>query len=251
MIKAQFRLLFNKLNIVLNLFKQAQSGVAAVEFALILPVMLLMYVGVVEITRLYAADRKAVIFAHTVADLATQATVDITSGFQSLSDGDTALVFGLSTAVLYPFNPTGADIRLTMIAFDKSSKAFVDWEDVCHITSTGCGSSVPLLTPSVANPRCTIITNIPAGSATPLGYKMFAEVGFQYTPILAGLFTGGYFTFMPATGITLGDHIYMQPRDGGVVIRTRLTGGIPTTAAPTNIAATGTGLTGCAPAFTP
>ncbi len=215
-------------------FRSEKSGVAAVEFALILPVMLLMYVGVVEVTRLYAADRKAVVFAHTVADLATQAAVDASgSGFQSISDANANLIFGLASSVLYPFKAEGANIRLTLLAFDSTVPAsgpatgFVDWEDVCTTQTDGitCAYGAGALLGD-ANNRCSTQT-VDEGFATKNGYTMRAEVGFKYMPLLPGLFG-----FIPTAGITMKDVLYMQPRGGAVVIRTRSSGGIPTTNSP-------------------
>lgn len=210
----------------LNAFKTSISGVAAVEFAFILPIMLLLYVGVVEVTRLYAADRKAVIFAHTVADLATQAKVDTTgSGFQSISDADANLIYGLSSSVLYPFKAPGANIRLTLIAFDSTVPAsgtatgFVDWEDVCTTQADGisCAYGTGALLGAVKT-RCSTQA-VEEGFAAKNGYIMRAEVGFEYLPLLPGLFN-----FIPTTGIVMKDTLYMQPRGGTVVIRTRSDG---------------------------
>ncbi len=228
-------------------FKTEKTGVAAVEFALILPIMLLIYVGVVEVTRIYAADRKAVVFAHTVADLATQAKVDTAgSGFHSISDGDASLIFGLASSVLYPFSASGADIKLTMLAFDSTVPAagpatgFVDWEDVCTVQTDGISCAYgtgPLL--GSASSRCTT-QSVDEGFAKKNGYTIRAQVAFQYMPLLPSLFG-----FIPATGITLQkDTLHMQPRNDTVVIRTRSSGGIPTTNSPLVASA-------CSPSGTP
>ncbi len=53
-------------------YKKAKDGVAAIEFALIAPVMLIMYLGMAEVTMLISADRVVSHTASVVGDLVTQ-----------------------------------------------------------------------------------------------------------------------------------------------------------------------------------
>lgn len=61
-------------------FTVVQEGVAAVEFALILPVMLLVYIGSVEASALITMDRRMQTIAGTVGDLVARAESSIDSG---------------------------------------------------------------------------------------------------------------------------------------------------------------------------
>ena len=56
----------------LKSFRKAQSGVAAIEFAIILPVMLILYFGLFDLTGLITNNRKITTVAATVADLTGQ-----------------------------------------------------------------------------------------------------------------------------------------------------------------------------------
>ena len=51
-----------------------ERGVSAVEFALLLPLMLALYLGAVELSQGIAADRKVTLTSRTVADLVSQVT---------------------------------------------------------------------------------------------------------------------------------------------------------------------------------
>ena len=53
-------------------YRMAKDGVAAIEFALIAPVMLIMYMGMAEVTMLITTDRSVSHTAAVVADLVTQ-----------------------------------------------------------------------------------------------------------------------------------------------------------------------------------
>jgi Flp pilus assembly protein TadG len=60
-------------------FRAAQTGVAAVEFALILPIMLLVYVGMVEASALISVDRKVQSVSGAVGDLVARSEEQITA----------------------------------------------------------------------------------------------------------------------------------------------------------------------------
>ena len=51
-----------------------KSGIAAVEFAMLLPLMLSLWLGAVELSQGIAADRKVTLTARTVSDLVSQVT---------------------------------------------------------------------------------------------------------------------------------------------------------------------------------
>ena len=48
-------------------------GVSAVEFALVLPLMVALYLGLAEASQAIAIDRKVTLTAHALSDLASQA----------------------------------------------------------------------------------------------------------------------------------------------------------------------------------
>jgi Flp pilus assembly protein TadG len=77
-----------RITAALRRFRLAQAGAAAVEFALILPVMLLVYVGCNEASTLIILDRKVQTVSGTVGDLVAQSnksitTMDITDYFRA------------------------------------------------------------------------------------------------------------------------------------------------------------------------
>lgn len=71
-------------------------GLGAVEFALIFPLMLVLYFGAFEITQMLTADRRTTSVAYTAADLVAQAA--------SISNGEMNDVFAASSAIMKPFS---------------------------------------------------------------------------------------------------------------------------------------------------
>lgn len=102
-------------------FRAATDGIAAIEFALIMPVMALIYVGFVVLTTGVAINRKVSIMAHTLADL--------TARVQAVSDNERDLVFSAVQAVLAPYVSASAILVLSSIYVDGNGNATVVWSD--------------------------------------------------------------------------------------------------------------------------
>lgn len=103
----------------LKRFLRDRRGVAAVEFALTLPVMLILYFGMVEATQAMLANRRAGYLTTAVGDLLTQ-QAQVTSS--QVDD-----IFDAGTAVLKPFSTQGLSVRVTSIEIDGSGRATQAW----------------------------------------------------------------------------------------------------------------------------
>ena len=73
-------------------------AVAAVELAVIAPLMLLMFFATVEFSNGIATDRKVTLVAHTLADLTSRST--------SVTDTDLTNFFAAGTGIMYPYSAT-------------------------------------------------------------------------------------------------------------------------------------------------
>ncbi len=97
-----------------------QRGVAAVEFALILPVLILLYFGTIETASLFTADRRVANVAGTIGDLVSRSKKTITTS--EIND-----YFQAASAIMQPL-PTGP-LRQTvsLISIDSDGVATVVW----------------------------------------------------------------------------------------------------------------------------
>lgn len=96
-------------------FRGDRSGLAAVEFALILPVMITMFFGVVELSLALSCRADVVNVASTTADLVAQSS--------SISASDIKNVFKAANAILYPYDPAPAQITVTSVVYDTGTKS--------------------------------------------------------------------------------------------------------------------------------
>src|SRR5665647_3572895 len=83
-------------------------GIAATEFAVIVPIMLVMFFGVVEFSSGVAVDRKVTLVARTLSDLTSRAQGPI---------DDTYLtnVFTASISILTPYSPTPTNSTICLL----------------------------------------------------------------------------------------------------------------------------------------
>ncbi len=96
-----------------------RRGAAAVEFAFIAPVMILMYYGLAELTQGMMADRRASHVASAIGDLVAQDTVINTT---EMND-----IFNVGKAIIAPFPTSGLSMRVTSIRKDSTGAIQVVW----------------------------------------------------------------------------------------------------------------------------
>jgi Flp pilus assembly protein TadG len=161
-----------------------RRGIAATEFAVIVPIMLVMFFGVVEFSSGVAVDRKVTLMARTLSDLTSQSI--------SVASSDMTNFFAASSAIMTPFS--SAPTRGTI------SELYVDPNTLVARVQWSNGSSPRAVSSTVV---------IPSGLAVAGTYLIFSEVSYRYTPAV------GY--VMAITGINLSDTSYTRPRQSTCV----------------------------------
>jgi Flp pilus assembly protein TadG len=160
------------------------SGIAATEFAVIVPIMLVMFFGTVEFSSGVAVDRKVTLMARTLSDLTSQST--------SVGDTDMTNFFAASAGVMTPYSATPTQSTITELYVDPATlQARVQWSK---------GSAVRTAGSQVA---------IPSALAVAGTYLIFSEVSYVYVPTI------GY--VMARAGVTLSDVSYTRPRQSTCV----------------------------------
>jgi Flp pilus assembly protein TadG len=169
-----------------------RSGVAAVEFVMIVPIMLVMFFGVVEFSSGIAVDRKATLVARTLSDL--------TSQMVSVADADLTSFGQTAKAIMTPYAPPPLQSSITEIYVDiTTGVARVQWSKGLTIDTSG---NVAIAATPPHNPGDIVV--IPPALVVNGTYLIWSEVSYKYTPAV------GY--VMAKTGITLSDTAYTRPR---------------------------------------
>src|SRR5450432_1619264 len=92
-----------------------QQGISVVEFALLMPLMLTMYFGSLEVTDAISADRQVTLVASTVADIASQ--------YSAVTATDVNNIMSAAAAVLAPFPIAKAKVTLSSVMIDANGNA--------------------------------------------------------------------------------------------------------------------------------
>jgi Flp pilus assembly protein TadG len=178
-----------------------ERAVAAVEFALLLPLMLTIYIGSVEVSQALTVDRRVVLLARTLGDLTTQ--------YSSMVAADLTTVVGAGSAVMAPMPISAAKIRITSVAISGSGSA----DPTVPNKATVCWSFQQNWTALVKGATLTV-ADLPTALRGDVGTSIvMAEVRYPYTPVIGYIITGT---------LNLGEKIFMRPRLSTYVTRTDL-----------------------------
>jgi Flp pilus assembly protein TadG len=161
-----------------------RRGVAAVEFAMILPAMLAVYFGVAEVAQGVMANRKVTHLNRTLADLTAQ--------YSAISPADIETVFDAALAMMTPFPSAPAQMVIASVVIDAAGVAKICWSAQRNATAPARGSNVTL----------------PADLVVPNTSLVMAKASYEFQPAVGYLITGT---------IRIGDRpIYMRPRNGKI-----------------------------------
>ena len=157
-----------------------ESGLAAVEFALLLPFLVLLYLGSVEIIQAILIQRQTTLTATTVANIVAQYTT--ISASQQMPD-----ILNASTQILVPYPASNAVVVVSLVTIDNSGKATVTWSQALNGAKRATGQSV----------------TVPTALDVPNTVLILSETTYSYTPAV---------DFLNMGTKSLYASIYMVPR---------------------------------------
>jgi Flp pilus assembly protein TadG len=100
-------------------FLKARDGLAAVEFALIAPVMGTMLLGTIELCNALECHQKVTMVASSASDLVAQTSKVSTSDMQD--------IFSAAAAIIAPFSSNGMTIIISSVQSDGTGNGTVAW----------------------------------------------------------------------------------------------------------------------------
>lgn len=179
---------FTRLASLLQRFCRDKRGVSAVEFAMVLPLMVIMFVGVIQASELASLKRKTTLVARSVADLVSQ--------ISSIDQNEMNNVMSAGSAVVAPFVTSKLKIRISSLKIDANKNVTVVWSKV-NAGSTNWGIRTPG-TPVTIDDALKVANT----------HLIMAEVQYTRDPSIGYLPTGA----LSLMSDTVADKIYMRPR---------------------------------------
>jgi Flp pilus assembly protein TadG len=165
---------------------------------LIVPIMLVMFIGTVEFSSGIAVGRKVTLVARTLSDLTSQAGPPI-------DDNYLQNIFTASIAIMPPYPATPTKAQISEIYVDSNNIAKIQWSKAATI-----GSGATTATLAASTHAAGDIVTVPPDLLIAQTYLIFSETSYLYTP------TVGY--VMGMSGVTLRDSTYTRPRQVTCVI---------------------------------
>lgn len=166
--------------------KRDASGMAAIEFVFIVPLMLVIFFGTIELSNGVAADRKVTITARTLSDLVSQNT--------NVTNQQMTNFFTMGTAIMTPYSGTPMTLRVSAVNISNTGVATIAWSDGNGIGARTVGSTV----------------TVPTGLIVNNTQLIWSEIAYTYTPAVG---------YVMKSAVTLTDQCYTRPRQSTTVTR--------------------------------
>ncbi|UWM75513.1 pilus assembly protein [Rhizobium sp. WSM4643] len=153
---------FTRLVLMARRLIRDRKGAGAIEFAILFPVLIMLYIGAFEITIGLSVSKRVTRAAGTVADLITQQ--------QSVTKSALAQMPSVATAIFVPYNSTALTLKITGITIDASANAKVLW-------SWAKDGTVPYA-------KNATVSNVPSDMKTANSFLVRTELSIPYTMFL-------------------------------------------------------------------
>lgn len=150
--------LLSRLNRQRHRLKRDDSGVAAVEFAFIAPIMLLLLIGIVDVSHAVSLNWRMVNLNKTLADLSSQTATLTTAQLDN--------IFTASAVVLSPYDGKLPRMTISSVIVGNDKIARVCWSEAREDGRPG-----PLL---------KTISGLTKGTVVPMPNLQMAEPGISY-----------------------------------------------------------------------
>jgi Flp pilus assembly protein TadG len=182
-------------------FVEDGRAIAAIEFAFILPLMLVVFFGTVEFSSGLASSRKVTLTASALSDLTSE--MSAAGNIAPIADSDLQNMFTAGISIMNPYlqgGQTSVTAQISEIYVDSSSNATFQWSRAATLAPGATQASFTTSTHNVGDPA----TTLPAALKVKQTYVILSEVSYTYVPTI------GY--VMASSGVNLSDVAYSRPR---------------------------------------
>ena len=165
-------------------FRHDIGGAAAIEFAFIVPLMVVMFIGTVELSQAITVDRRVNQVASSTGDLVARTN--------ALTTSEMSAIMGVIEQLLKPYDSTPLKLTVLNVAASPSdaTQTTVCWS-YAHNGGTG---SYPKNSPYA----------LPSGVVAAGESAIVAEVQYEYTPLI--------FQYFMKSTTPLQETYYLKPR---------------------------------------
>jgi Flp pilus assembly protein TadG len=150
----------------LRRFTRDRDAVAAMEFAIVLPIMLLLYIGGVELGDGLQIQFKVTETARTITDVASQ--------YITIQSSDMSNILAAASSVVAPYPSSNMALTVSEVTTNAQGQGTITWS--CSLNGT----------PHTVGATLTLPTNL----QTPNISLIWGEVTYPYTPPMGYVVSG-------------------------------------------------------------
>lgn len=125
---------------IVGRFNRDETGVSAIEFVLIFPILVVLLAGTVDFGQALIVNRKMSQIVGTLGDMVSQKS--------SWSDDDIAAIIAGSATIIEPFETDDLTIQMAVVDISNSLSATVNWSKAYNATALTKGNSSPVTIPT-------------------------------------------------------------------------------------------------------
>jgi Flp pilus assembly protein TadG len=130
-------------------FARAKKGSAALEFAIIAPMMIMLLFGSVDLLDVLNANKRVQNVASSLADVVARDT--------EVSDAEIAGLWSAIDVLMFPSGGDAVNTRISSISIESASIARVVWSEGHGMDARQTGTTVDDLPAAMMNPGTSII----------------------------------------------------------------------------------------------
>ncbi|EJT02400.1 hypothetical protein RCCGE510_27906 (plasmid) [Rhizobium sp. CCGE 510] len=168
-----------------------RTAASGVEFALVLPLLVMLLFGTVDLGHALTVSRKIDEIASTTGDMISQQNTWSTSDVTKLLSG--------ASFILQPYDTTGLTITVTVNDIGKTGNATVNWSAAFNTTALKSGTASVIEIPSQIQDQGVQVV------LTRVQYKLTTPVSAFFSS-----FTG-------QTGYSFDQHFFNRPRTSDTI----------------------------------
>ena len=217
------------IDVLTRLLRSTQASVA-IEFAICLPVLVVMYIGSYIVVDEVSCSRRVAVATRTLTDLVSR-SISPTAVVANPAGTDATALMSAAAITLTPYSNVNATENVALLRVCDATHAYVVWSQAVAYSASGTSiSATPALTAGslsstsvvtvptnmitspmvpVSPDSSNICTNYSTGTSTKVqvgtagGYLFLAQFDYAYVPLVG---------FGFPTSIAMGNILYMSPR---------------------------------------
>jgi Flp pilus assembly protein TadG len=158
---------------LLRRFAKANKGLAALEFAILAPMMIFLLFGSVDLLDVLGANKRSQNVAASLADVVARDT--------EITNSEVTGLWAALDVLMFPDDGAGMQVRVSSVSITSATQARVVWSEGHGMTARTANSTVSLPAQMMTAGTSVIMTETVYPYETPLGFLRTGAMNLSHT----------------------------------------------------------------------